>query len=230
MANSSTRRRVPCRRPLHPARSPFIGYFASFALRAHTQFPERSMTPCPILSEDWSWRRRDVRYLLILSPSPGQTWNRALIDLTQVASNRSFYRLISINAVWRLLGEMKLAPMEEAVVNQQGTYAGSASMVGADLLARCRDWWQRRNEFSPCAYCGSTAFGPGCSGGPRGVHQHQTDNQHCEYCGSTAYGWSCSHSPTHAHRHGGGGGRCRWCGSSSSGIDCSYYPTGVHER
>ena len=125
----------------------------------------------------------------------------------------------------------KLDAMEEAVAKPAKYVSGTTFTPGADrFLARYRDWWQRRNELSRFGHCGSTAFGASCSSGPRGVHQHQTDNRHCEYCGSTAYGWGCSYSPTHTHRHGGDGCRCRWCGSKSGGIDCPYYPTGVHEH
>jgi hypothetical protein len=125
----------------------------------------------------------------------------------------------------------RLDAMEETVAKPTEGGSGTALIVGADrFLARCRDWWEGRDEVSRCFYCGSTAFGANCSSAPRGVHQHQTDYRHCEYCGSTAYGLGCSYSPTHIHHHGGGGRRCRWCGSRSTGIDCSYYPTGVHEH
>lgn len=94
-----------------------------------------------------------------------------------------------------------------------------------------RRWWLNlfvSPRTSRCVYCGISAFGPGCSDGPRGVHQHKIDEKHCEYCGSTAYGPSCSYSPTGLHCHGGGS-HCRWCGSKAGGFGCRYYPTGMHE-
>jgi len=163
--------------------------------------------------------------------APAESWDGAPIDLTMPSGGQPVrppfdQHQCGLAISWE---NSKLHAMEEVVAKPADS--GTTFTAGADrFLARCREWWQRRNEVSRCGYCGSTAFGANCSSGPRGVHQHQTDYRHCEYCGSTAYGWGCSYSPTHTHRHGGGGGRCRWCGSRSGGIDCWYYPTGVHEH
>jgi len=113
------------------------------------------------------------------------------------------------------------------LVGQTDLPAGSESATG-----KKRRWWWLKLSANPyvsqCAYCGSSAFGPGCSYAPRGLHRHQTDERHCEYCGSTAYGRGCSYSPFKVHRHGAGS-RCRWCGSIALGMGCTYYPTGMHE-
>lgn len=94
-----------------------------------------------------------------------------------------------------------------------------------------RKWWWLKLSAGPyvsrCAYCGSSAIGPGCSYARGGVHRHQTDEKHCEYFGSTAYGRACSYLSLEIATVAGN--RCRWCGSIAVGMGCPYYPTGMHE-
>ena len=84
-----------------------------------------------------------------------------------------------------------------------------------------------------CVYCGSTAFGAGCSNSPSKHHVHSVDGSICRYCGQAAYGSGCRYSPDGKHMHGisrpGEVGRCIWCGSPAYG-SCGMSPSRHHEH
>jgi hypothetical protein len=52
-------------------------------------------------------------------------------------------------------------------------------------------------------YCGTEAYGRGCSYSPSKVHVHVDDPKKCIYCGSITYGRGCPFNPTsNIHVHG----------------------------
>lgn len=84
-----------------------------------------------------------------------------------------------------------------------------------------------------CIYCGSPAFGTGCTNSPNKCHCHSTDQSTCMYCGQTVYGSGCRFSPTGKHKHGhckpNEIGKCRYCGSPAYG-SCGISPSHYHEH
>ena len=85
--------------------------------------------------------------------------------------------------------------------------------------------------MTKCQHCGSTKFGPGCSGSTNGLHKHDTNDRKCMYCGKNAYGYGCLQAPTRKHIHGRGGSRCIYCGKVVNGgtMGCEHSPNRKHD-
>ena len=95
-------------------------------------------------------------------------------------------------------------------------FAGAAhatcAYCGSPAIGHC--------DSSPCV---NAEYG-------RKSHKHSDwGPDKCMYCGSGAYGSGCSFSPHGKHEHGSGGNKCRFCGFTTIG-PCSLSPSGRHQR